>query len=133
MQCYFPLSTSHAKRDLSVPPRRYINCWSETEVGVAHLGAPNLPIIVELASLLLQNHHETPVRESAKSSKEDCAPSWVSIQGPAASISTLPTASSIRVVGPWNRLPPSVVEAPSLNVFKKRLDNFWGTIFPDLA
>ncbi len=40
-------------------------------------------------------------------------------------------AFAVRVVGPWNRLPPSVVEAPSLNVFKERLDSFWATIFPD--
>ncbi len=42
-------------------------------------------------------------------------------------------AFSVRGVGPWNRLPPSVAEAPSLNAFKERLDSCWATIFPDLA
>ncbi len=42
-------------------------------------------------------------------------------------------AFAVRVVGPWNRLPPSVAEAPSLNAFKERLDSCWATIFPDLA
>ncbi len=42
-------------------------------------------------------------------------------------------AFAVRVVGLWNRLPPSVAEAPSLNAFKERLDNCWATIFPDLA
>ncbi len=30
-------------------------------------------------------------------------------------------------------LPPSITEAPSLNAFKERLDNYWATIFPDLT
>jgi len=30
-----------------------------------------------------------------------------------------------RVVNLWNSLPPLVVEAPSLNCFKTRLDKFW--------
>jgi len=29
-----------------------------------------------------------------------------------------------RVVNDWNRLPSYVVEAPSVNVFKNRLDDF---------
>ena len=32
---------------------------------------------------------------------------------------------SFRVVESWNRLPPSVVSAPSLNAFKARLDRAW--------
>ena len=32
---------------------------------------------------------------------------------------------SNRVVRPWNMLPQSVVEAPSVNAFKNRLDHFW--------
>ncbi len=42
-------------------------------------------------------------------------------------------AFAVRVVGPWNRLPPSVAEAPSLTAFKKRLGSCWATIVPDLA
>ncbi len=42
-------------------------------------------------------------------------------------------AFAVRVVGPRNRLPHSVAEAPSLNVFKEGLDSCWVTIFPDLS
>ncbi len=51
--------------NLHDPPSECINRWSGIEVGLAHLGAPNLPIIVGLASLLLSNRQETPVREPA--------------------------------------------------------------------
>ena len=33
---------------------------------------------------------------------------------------------SVRVARDWNGLPQSVVEAPSLNAFKSRLDKLWG-------
>ena len=36
-------------------------------------------------------------------------------------------AFSNRVVGPWNNLPDHVVSAPSVNAFKKRLDQYWAT------
>ena len=36
-------------------------------------------------------------------------------------------AFSNRVVGPWNDLPDHVVSAPSVNAFKKRLDQHWAT------
>ncbi len=52
-------------RCLSAPPRGYINCWFGTEVGLTHLGAPKLRIIVRLTSLLLSNRQVTPVREPA--------------------------------------------------------------------
>ncbi len=42
-------------------------------------------------------------------------------------------AFAVREVGPWNRLPPFVAEAPSLKAFKERLDGCWATIFPELA
>ena len=32
---------------------------------------------------------------------------------------------AVRVVNTWNSLPESVVSAPSLNSFKRRLDRFW--------
>ena len=32
---------------------------------------------------------------------------------------------SVRVAGTWNKLPESVVCAPSLNSFKRRLDELW--------
>ena len=35
---------------------------------------------------------------------------------------------SMRVVNDWNNLPSSVVEAPSLNSFKNRLDAYWRDI-----
>ncbi len=39
--------------------------WLGTEVGLAHLGAPYFPTIVGLATLLLSNRQETPVKEPA--------------------------------------------------------------------
>ncbi len=42
-------------------------------------------------------------------------------------------AFEIRVVGLWNRLPPSVAEAPSLHAFKERLDSCRATIYPILS
>ncbi len=39
---------------------------------------------------------------------------------------------SLRVVKYWNKLPASVVAAPSLNVFKKRLEEVWTEVFPHL-
>jgi len=35
------------------------------------------------------------------------------------------TFFSQRVVTDWNRLPQHVIEAPSTNAFKNRLDKFW--------
>ena len=32
---------------------------------------------------------------------------------------------SFRVVNLWNRLPSDVVSAPSVNAFKRRMDNYW--------
>ncbi len=40
------------------------------------------------------------------------------------------SAFSVRVVKYWNKLPASVVTAPSVNVFKKRLDEVWIEVFP---
>ena len=40
---------------------------------------------------------------------------------------------SHRVVNPWNRLPGRVVSAPSLEVFKRRLDEVWSEVFPTLG
>ena len=34
-------------------------------------------------------------------------------------------AFSVRVISEWNALPPSVVTAPNVNVFKARLDRHW--------
>ncbi len=59
------MGSACAKKDLRAPPRGYTNRWSGTEVGLAHLRAPNLPIIVRLASLILSNRKETPIREPA--------------------------------------------------------------------
>ncbi len=39
---------------------------------------------------------------------------------------------SVRVVKYWNKLPGSVVTAPSVNVFKKGLAKVWTEIFPHL-
>ncbi len=39
---------------------------------------------------------------------------------------------SVRVVIYWNRLSASVVTAPSVNVFKKRLEKVWTEVFPHL-
>ncbi len=54
-----------AKTDLRAPPRGYIKRGSGTEMGLANHGVPYFPIIVGLASLLLSNRQETPVREPA--------------------------------------------------------------------
>ena len=35
------------------------------------------------------------------------------------------TTFSKRVVNDWNHLPASIVEAPTLNTFKNRLDEHW--------
>ena len=35
------------------------------------------------------------------------------------------TSFSKRVVNDWNHLPASIIEAPSLNTFKNRLDEHW--------
>ena len=32
---------------------------------------------------------------------------------------------SVRVINNWNRLPSQIVEAPTLNIFKNRLDDHW--------
>jgi len=32
---------------------------------------------------------------------------------------------SLRIVSEWNKLPQDVVEAPSINTFKNRLDRHW--------
>jgi len=34
-------------------------------------------------------------------------------------------AFSVRVINEWNALPPSVIDAPSINAFKARLDRHW--------
>ncbi len=39
------------------------------------------------------------------------------------------SAFSVRVVKYWNKLPASVVTAPSVNVFKKRLEKVWTEVF----
>ncbi len=55
------------------------------------------------------------------------------VRQPRFQIARREAAFTVRVVEPWNRLPPSVTDAPSLNAFKERLDNCWATSFPDLA
>ncbi len=49
---------------------QYINRWSGTEVGLTHVGASYLPIIVGLATILLSNRHENGVSELAKPGKK---------------------------------------------------------------
>ncbi len=48
-----------------------MNHWSGTEAGLAHLGTPNLSIIIGIVILLLSIRHETPVREPAQSGKKN--------------------------------------------------------------
>ncbi len=40
---------------------------------------------------------------------------------------------SVRVVKHWNKLSVSVVTAPSVNIFKKRLEKVWSEVFPHLS
>ncbi len=40
---------------------------------------------------------------------------------------------SVRIVGPWNRLPAFVVEALTAHVFKSRLDAGWTDVFPGVS
>ncbi len=42
------------------------------------------------------------------------------------------SAFSVRVVKYWNKLPASVVTAPSVNVFEKGLEKLWTDVFPHL-
>ncbi len=42
------------------------------------------------------------------------------------------SAFLVRVVKYWNKHPASVVTAPSVNVFKKRLEEVWTEVFPHL-
>ena len=39
---------------------------------------------------------------------------------------------AVRVVSWWNRLPGTVVQSPTVEVFKKRLDQHWEQLFPDV-
>ncbi len=39
---------------------------------------------------------------------------------------------TVAVITPWNKLSAVVVMAPSLDSFKARLDDAYGTIFPEL-
>ncbi len=41
-------------------------------------------------------------------------------------------AFSVRIVGPWNRVPAFVVESPSAGVFKSRLDARCSDVFRDV-
>ncbi len=43
------------------------------------------------------------------------------------------SAFSVRVVEYWNKLPASVVTAPSVNIFKERLEKVWTEVFPHLT
>ncbi len=43
------------------------------------------------------------------------------------------SAFSVWVVKYWNKLAASVVTAPSVNVFKKRLEKVWTEVFPHLT
>ncbi len=43
-----------------------------------------------------------------------------------------PARRNRRVVKYWNKLPASVITAPSANVFKKRLEEVWTEVFPHL-
>ncbi len=38
-------------------------------------------------------------------------------------------AFSVRIVEPWNKLPPEGVDAASEEIFKLRLDGVWDTVF----
>ncbi len=38
-------------------------------------------------------------------------------------------AFAVRIVEPWNKLPPEVVDAASELIFKRRLDDVWDTLF----
>ncbi len=40
------------------------------------------------------------------------------------------SAFSVRIMQYWNKIPASVVTAPSVNVFKKRLEKVWAEVFP---
>ncbi len=40
------------------------------------------------------------------------------------------SAFSVRVVKYWNKLPASIVTVPSVNVFKKWLEEVWAEVFP---
>ncbi len=54
-----PLGIACTRRGLRAPLGGFINRLSRTEAGLAHVGRP---VIVGIATQLLSNFHETPVR-----------------------------------------------------------------------
>ncbi len=38
-------------------------------------------------------------------------------------------AFPVRIVEPWNKLPPEVVDSASEEIFKRRIDGVWDTLF----
>ncbi len=58
-----PLDTARAERTVSASDRMQISCFAGTEIDLFHLGAPNVVIILELATLLLSNCFGISVRE----------------------------------------------------------------------
>ena len=44
---------------------------------------------------------------------------------PLASTRVRQNSFAVRSINDWNRLPADVIESPSVDIFKKRLDSYW--------
>ncbi len=116
----------HALENILALLQGFINCQSGPYVGSTHLGAPDLLIIVGLASLPSTNRHKIPVRVPTQPSKNEicrrlfrCAgcrpPARASIQGPSASV---PTRTK------------TICSSNGRPAFKERLNTCWEIISP---
>ena len=82
---------------------------------------------------LVRSDSSIPNRDLVRPLPESCTRGHeFRLEKPRARLDLRKFGFSHRVVGPWNKLPSEVVNAPSLDVFKKLLDAAWSGVFPHL-